>query len=295
MQEIVGAPPYNLCVASIYTTLAHDWHLLHRPRLAAVEFLAQLAGSPPARIADVAAGSGDIAALLQQRGFEAYAIDVNHEMCSVARARHPQLNVVHGDMLEVFDLVRGPLALACCLGGGLCELGHVDEVRDVIAQLCDLARPAGCVVLEVPNFDHLRLEAQRVCDEAAQVAPGDVRFGDLEDTPPTHGSANYGSVSAGELRLYLPAVSGYREDGSELRLEQDYVWPKGGDGPLLAWRFTAPEGESSGELALLELTRDALASSIPTGSDVAWYGDWDGREWSPSGGTSIAVIRNRAV
>jgi SAM-dependent methyltransferase len=280
---------------SIYTTLAHDWHLLHRPRLAAVEFLAQLAGAAPARIADVAAATGDYAALLQQRGYETYAIDVNSEMCSVARERHPQLSVVHGDMLEVFDLVRGPLALVYCIGGALCELGSVDEVRDVVAQQCDLAKPAGCVVIEVPNFDHLRIEAQRVRDAAAQVAPGDVRYGDLDDAPPTHGSPNYGSVSSGELRLYLPAVSAYREDGSELRLEQEYVWPEGGAGPLLTWRFSVPEGDSAGELLLLELTRDVLAAALPPGCEAQWYGDWDGSDWSQTGGTSIAVIRNRAV
>jgi SAM-dependent methyltransferase len=100
---------------------------------------------------EVGGGTGDHAALLQLRGIETYNIELNRRLCEEARARHPRLNVIHGDMLEVFDLVRGPLRLAYCIGGTLNELRALDEVRDVVQQLCDLARPGGTVVLDVPN------------------------------------------------------------------------------------------------------------------------------------------------
>ncbi|MDQ3024059.1 MAG: hypothetical protein M3R04_06720, partial [bacterium] len=282
------------CMPSLYTTLAHDWQLLHRPRLAAVEFLAVLAGDPPGRIVDVAAASGEYAAFLHQRGYETYAVDVNSEMCAVARQRHPGLaGVIHGDMLEVFDLVRGPLKLGYCIGGSLCELGSVEEVSDVVAQLCDLSQPGGCVVIEGPNFDHLQSQVRRLRAETSQVDPGDVRYGQLEDDQHPQGSPNMGSISDRELRLFLSPVSAYREDGSELHFEQEYIW-RGVDVPVLGWRFTAPEGEVAGELPLLELGRAQLATAVPGGFSVRWFGDWDGSDWDEQSAHTIAVLRESA-
>jgi SAM-dependent methyltransferase len=274
---------------SLYTALSSDWHLLHRPRLAALDFLAQLAGDTPGRVVDVGAASGDYAALLSDRGHEAFAVDVNRAMYESASARHPALNSVHGDMLEVFDLVRGPLSLAYCIGGTLCELASQNEVRDVVGQMLDLVRPGGCVVVEMPNFDHLGLQAKRLLHEVNS-APDDVRYGDLEDLSHAEGSPALGSVSDDEMRLYLPPVSGYREDGTELRLEQQYVWRSEMRDLVLRWQFDAP-GESCGdELPLLELSRASLASALPQ-AEVSWYGGWDGCGWSTDSPHAIAVLK----
>jgi SAM-dependent methyltransferase len=193
-------------------------------------------------------------------------------------------------MLETFDLVRGPIALAYCIGGALCELATPSEVADVIGQMLDLVRPGGCVVLEVPNFDHLRAQAARL-EREVNSAPDDVRYGDLEDAEHPAGSPARGSISADELRLYVPPVTGYREDGSELRLEQQYVWDSEMRELTLRWQFDAPEESSAGELSLLELPRDVLAGAVPENADVKWHGDWDGSDWSVSAAHTIAVLR----
>jgi SAM-dependent methyltransferase len=258
--DYTGATPYNPFVPSIYTALAADWHLLHRPRLAAVEFLAALAGAPPGCVVDVGAASSEYAALLQRRGYEAYAVDVSRAMYEAATERHPGLRVIHGDMLEVFDLVRGPLSLAYCIGGTLCELAALNEAGDVINQMLDLARPTGCVVVEVPNFDHLRSQAQAGDDHV-------------------------------ELQFSLPPVSGYREDGEELRLEQQYVWRADWSGLTLRWQFDAPGESCGGELQLLELTRTGLELALPKDAQVRWYGDWDGSAWFEQSAHTIGVIR----
>jgi SAM-dependent methyltransferase len=274
---------------SLYTALAADWPLLHRPRLGALEFLAQLAGSGPGRTVDVGAASGEYAALLQRRGYESYAIEVNRALCDAARELHPALNVVHGDMLEAFDLVRGPLSLAYCLGGTLCELAAATEVTDVAAQLLDLVRPSGCVVLEVPNFDHLHAQRERLQGEV-NTAPDDVRYGDLEDAEHGAGSPALGSISEDETRLYLPPLTGYRAEGTELRLEQQYVWPAAG-GLLLRWQFDAPGESCAGELPLLDLPRAALEAALPQSCGVEWFGDWDGSAWDSASAHTIAVLR----
>jgi len=275
---------------SLYTTLAADWHLLHRPRLAAADFLAQLTGAAPGRVLDVGAASGECAALLAQHGHTVYAVEVNRAIYDIAVERHPYLRVIHGDMLEVFDLVRGPLSLAYCIGGTLSELASLGEVRDVVHQMLDLVRPAGCVAIEVPNFDHLRSQAARLRKEV-NTAPDDVRYGDLEDAQQREGSPALGSVSDDELRLYLPPVTGYREDGTELRLEQQYVWRREMRELTLRWQFDAPGESSGGELSLLELTRDLLAGALPQDAELKWYGDWDGSGWSAQSAHTIAVLR----
>lgn len=281
---------YNARMPLLYTALASDWHLLHRPRLAALDFLALLAGETPGRVVDVGAASGEYAALLLDKGHEAFAVDVSRAMYDAASGRHPALNAIHGDMLEIFDLVRGPVSLAYCMGGTLCELAGLHEVRDVVAQMLDLVRPAGCVVLEAPNFDHLRSQAKRLLAEVNS-APDDVRYGNLEDMQHAEGSPALGSVSDDELRLYLPPVTGYRAEGTELRLEQQYVWRNDLSELALRWQFDAP-GESCGdELPLLELGRATLASALPHAADARWYGGWDGGAWSTDSPHSIVVLK----
>jgi SAM-dependent methyltransferase len=240
----------------LYERLASDWHVLRPPRLAAIEMLAQLAGAPPARVVDVAAASGEYAALLQRRGFEVFAVEVSLAMCEAARGRHPDLSVIHGDMLEVFDLVRGPLALAYCLGG-LQELGSLSDVADVLSQLQDLTRPAGCIVIRVPNFEHLRSRAE-----------------DID----------------GELVTNLTPISAFREDGSELRLERQDVWNE--TAHMYRSSFSAPEGDFSNEVQVLELTQVALADLLPPQMSQQWLGDWDGAPWSTEREHTIVVLRH---
>jgi hypothetical protein len=193
-------------------------------------------------------------------------------------------------MLEVFDLVRGPVDLAYCIGGTLCELVSADEVADVVNQMLDLVRPAGCVVIEVPNFDHLRAQLARLRAEVNPAA-SDVRYGDLEDVQHPAGSPALGSLSADELRLYLPPVTAYREDGSELKLEQQYVWDPALSELALHWQFNGPGESYDGALPLLELPRSVLADALPGSATVAWHGDWDSSAWSAQGAHTIAVIR----
>jgi SAM-dependent methyltransferase len=274
-----------------YTALAEDWHLLFPLRLSMLDRLAQLAGPPPARVLDLGGGTGEAAAALRQRGYDAHCVDVSPRMCALARERHAGLPVIHGDMLEVFDLVRGPLALAYCVGGTLCELADVAQVADVLAQLADLCRPGGTLVFQVPNFDHLAAQAERLRAEAAEVAPSDVTYGDLVDSEHGEGSPQLGSVSADELRLYLPPVRVSRADGGELRLERQYVFTA--DGQMLEdFSFSAPEGSSSGSLPLLPLPRKVLEQCLPSdAAQVEWLGGWDGTPWSSAAGLTIGVVR----
>jgi hypothetical protein len=98
-------------------------------------------------------------------------------------------------------------------------------------------------------------------------------------------------VSADELRLYLPPVSGFRDDGSEVRFEQQYVWRGEPRELALRWQFEGPGESYAGELPLLELTRARLAAALPAGGSVEWLGDWDRSAWSEHCPRTIAVIR----
>src|SRR5690348_4213192 len=100
-----------------FADLATDYHLLFPPRIAAVELLAQLAGPAPARCVDAGCGVGDYCALLATRGYECFGAEVERGLVDAARERHAHIatRLIHGDILEVFDLVRGPLALGFCI------------------------------------------------------------------------------------------------------------------------------------------------------------------------------------
>ena len=121
------------------------------------EFLRNCLPKPPASMVELCCQDGSTVARLLGEGYEAYGIELDRELISTARERFPLLghHLIHGEMLEVFDLVRSPLALACCCGNMLPALESEEDVASVILQLRDLAWPGGCVVIDFFNVNRL--------------------------------------------------------------------------------------------------------------------------------------------
>ncbi len=254
-----------------YELISSHYHQLfpaHRPQL---EFLAALAGPPPARIVDVASGTGEYVAALHTQGYDAYGIEVDNHMVQAARARHPEITrrLIHGDMLELMDELRGPCALAFCIGNSLPHLASLAEVREAVSQMWDLTAPAGRVAVQVVNFD-------RVLAHAAPVPDG----GDLEFTLPSLSAADVeGGVVELDRRYRIPRRRAADEqDGAPLYL--DFV-------------SQLREGHEVHDTALrlLVLTRERLDACVPDGAQAGWHGDFAGMEWSTDSPASILVLQ----
>ena len=122
-----------------------------------LDFLRGSLPRPPAALVELCCQDGSTVARLLGEGYEAYGIELDPGLLALARERFPVLghHLIQGEMIEVFDLVRSPLALACCCGNMLPALENEDEVASVIMQLRDLAWPGGRVVVDFFNVNRL--------------------------------------------------------------------------------------------------------------------------------------------
>ena len=154
----------------MYSAMAGVYHLLFPAREGQLGFLSALAGAPPARAVDVACGTGEYVAALLARGYDACGVELDPVMLAAGLARHPELAAwggrrrrsapVQGDMLDLFDVTRGPCALAYCIGNSLPHLASDAQVAETLSQLWDLARPAGAVCVQVVNYDRVLAQMQ---------------------------------------------------------------------------------------------------------------------------------------
>lgn len=121
------------------------------------DFLRACLPAPPASMVDLCCQDASTVARLLGEGYEAFGIELDPALIALARQTYPVLghHLIQGEMLEVFDLVRSPLALACCCGNMLAELDSEEDVASVIMQLRDLAWPGGTVVVDFFNINRL--------------------------------------------------------------------------------------------------------------------------------------------
>ncbi len=294
-------------------------HLIAPPSIALLERAQSLAGPAPATLLDLGCGVGERVAALRRYGYDCHGAELDGELLRAGQRRHPDLSpapagngrLIHGDPLEVFDLLRPPLALAFSAenldGGALARLADLNELGSVLSQLWDLTRPAGKVMIGLPNFDHLASEAARV--ETAVPEPGDEpQYVELAGSEPRRGSPQMGSITSEEIRLYLPPISKSAEVGM-LELERQYIWPRERRGGVetaaperihLRMQLRLPEGEHEREhvweVPLLCLTRlrlsEALAASLPAEAfaSAQWHGDYDAAEWSADHALTVVTL-----
>jgi SAM-dependent methyltransferase len=110
--------------------------------------VARLVGSmilPGSRVLEVGCGLGDLLAdLAPSRGV---GIDVSPRMVELARARHPELEVLVADV-ERDALPEGPFDAIVFSGA----VGHLDDIQRAFERVRPLLAPAGRVVVTYYNF-----------------------------------------------------------------------------------------------------------------------------------------------
>ena len=99
---------------------------------------------PPARVLEVGAGDGELAAVLARAGYEVVAIDPASEAESVRRVALHELDE------EAFDAAVAVVSLH-----------HVEPLGESLDRLAALVRPGGTLVIDEIDFERLDARAAR--------------------------------------------------------------------------------------------------------------------------------------
>lgn len=130
-----------------------------------------LAGARPApgrRVLDVAAGLGQDAQALAERGAWVVGAEPSARMTALARATGGQggaLPIWVRSWSDALPFARNSFDAVICKGA----LDHFDRPRRAIAEMARVARPDGHVVLAIANFDSAACRVARSLDAAKEV------------------------------------------------------------------------------------------------------------------------------
>ena len=113
-----------------------------------VAFLDSLATLRPARILELAVGTGRLAIPLAGLGHDVTGIDISAEMLDRLRAVDTDrlVSTVHGDMVD--DLPPGPFDVVFVAFNSLFMLADADRQQDCFAAVADVLAPDGAFVVE---------------------------------------------------------------------------------------------------------------------------------------------------
>jgi len=114
----------------------------------------------PARILDLACGSGRHATAFARQGHEVSGLDASQEMIDAAiqltAMEKATVKYLVGDMQEAPNLVEGPYNLIMCLGNSLALLPTIDDLKRTLRGVHALLARPGTFVAQILNFQEIR-------------------------------------------------------------------------------------------------------------------------------------------
>jgi SAM-dependent methyltransferase len=135
-----------------------DWKNRLNRELPFIETL--LGTRKPARILDLACGSGRHATALAKLGHTVTGLDTSQGMIDAATRLSTKekatVRYLVGDMQEASSLVEGPFDLILCLGNSLALLPDSDALEYTIQGVHSLLETSGTFVAQVLNFQEIR-------------------------------------------------------------------------------------------------------------------------------------------
>ncbi|MGH9136212.1 MAG: class I SAM-dependent DNA methyltransferase [Acidimicrobiales bacterium] len=135
---------YGERIADVYD----DWFRGVRDVDGTVRFLDELAGRRPARILELAVGTGRLAIPLATRGHDVTGVDVSAAMLDRLRAADTEgrVTVVEGDMVD--DLPSGPFDLVFVAFNSLFMVTDAERQAACFKAVAGAIAPEGCFVVE---------------------------------------------------------------------------------------------------------------------------------------------------
>lgn len=113
-----------------------------------VAFISRAAQGSSPRLLDVGCGSATLLGLMKQRGFQVQGFDSSAEAAGIAKSESG-VNVVVGSRLQDAGFKNESFDLVTLFH----VMEHVTDPRSVLAEVRRLLRPAGRLVLQVPNIE----------------------------------------------------------------------------------------------------------------------------------------------
>ncbi len=157
-------------LASSYDRLTSD--VDYEKIVAFYHEILQQEGVTPRTVIDLACGTGSVALLMAQRGYEVVGVDMSEEMLTVAAQRAaelPRMPVFIRQKLQQLRLPRG-VDMAVCALDGLDYILDPADCQEAIRRIYRALNPGGIFIFDVNTPEKLRaMDGQVFLDEDEEV------------------------------------------------------------------------------------------------------------------------------
>lgn len=122
-------------------------------------------GVKPARILDLACGTGILAVELANRGHLVHGIDISPEMIKIAKSKSVGLSNLSFDVQDMTQFcVKGEFDLVMCTFDSVNYLLNIDDVRKMLYRVAGALRESGILVFD-SNTNQLYANARKEAQE----------------------------------------------------------------------------------------------------------------------------------
>ncbi len=124
-----------------------------------LSFIKATAGEPPAKLLDIACGTGVYSVELARDGYTVWATDVDSEMIRRAQLRASAENIpvkaLECDMLQLDSLIDDRFDCIFCIGNSIVHLGGMEDILAAVRQMKMRLKQKGTLILQIINFDRI--------------------------------------------------------------------------------------------------------------------------------------------
>lgn len=121
-----------------------------------LNLMKRIAGQPPAKILDLACGTGSYSLALSRNGYEVTASDSDHAMVKKLNEKNDgSIDVKQFNMRDVAECVNETYDEIICIGNSLVHLDSFEEVQHCLKGMKKVLKPDGSLLIQIINYDRV--------------------------------------------------------------------------------------------------------------------------------------------
>jgi len=161
-----------------YEAISKHYDAIFPLKNAQLSAMMRIAGAPPARVLDLACGTGSYSLALAEKGYNVTASDLDLNMINQLREKRKKskilMDVKQFNMIKVAEKVKGEYDAVICIGNSLVHLNNFEDTLTCLKGVKKVLKSGGKCLIQIVNYDrviyHLVSNLPTIINEEANLS-----------------------------------------------------------------------------------------------------------------------------